>query len=65
MYTKKKDVSSLQPRIPPKRFDIFPPVWDAQQVQMRSDFSLKTKHGYGGMTNNEAAVDFVFEKQRG
>ena len=27
--------------IQPKRFDIFPPwLWDAQKVQMRSDFSL-------------------------
>ena len=27
-----EDVLSLQPMIPPKRFDIFPPVWDAQKV---------------------------------
>ena len=33
-----EDVLSSQPMIPPKRFDIFPPVWDAQKVKMRSDF---------------------------
>ena len=33
-----EEVLSLQPMIPPKRFDIFPP--DAQKVSMRSDFSL-------------------------
>ena len=27
-----EDVLSLQPMIPPKRFDISPPVWDAQKV---------------------------------
>ena len=27
-----KRFSSLQPMSPPKRFDIFPPVWDAQKV---------------------------------
>ena len=27
-----EDVLSLQPMILPKRFDIFPPVWDAQKV---------------------------------
>ena len=27
-----EDVLSLQPTIPPKRFDNFPPVWDAQKV---------------------------------
>ena len=28
-----EEVLSLQPMIPPtKRFDIFPPVWDAQKV---------------------------------
>ena len=27
-----EDVSPLQSMIPPKRFDIFPPVWDAQKV---------------------------------
>ena len=27
-----EDVLSLQPMIPPKHFDIFPPVWDAQKV---------------------------------
>ena len=32
----------LQPMIPPKRFDISPPVWDAQKVYMRSDFSLNS-----------------------
>ena len=35
-----EDILSLQPMIPPKRFDISPPVWDAQKVYMRSDFSL-------------------------
>ena len=31
----------LQPMIPPKRFDIFPPDWGMhQKVYMRSDFSL-------------------------
>ena len=28
--------------ISPKRFDIFPSVWDAQKVYTRSDFSLKS-----------------------
>ena len=27
-----EDVLSLQPMIPPKRFDIFLPVWDTQKV---------------------------------
>ena len=27
-----EDVLSLQPMIPPKRFDISPPVWDDQKV---------------------------------
>ena len=30
--------------IPPKRFDIYPPVWDAQKVKMRSDFSLSNNN---------------------
>ena len=40
-YEQKQEVLSLQPMIPPKRFDIFPPVLDAQKVQMRSIFSSK------------------------
>ena len=27
-----EEVLSLQSMIPPKRFDIFPPVWEAQKV---------------------------------
>ena len=27
--------------IPPKRFDIFPPDWDAQTVYARSDFTVR------------------------
>ena len=39
------EVLYLQPVIPPKRFDIFSPwLGDAQKVQVRSDFSLNTKH---------------------
>ena len=33
-----EDYCSMIP--PTKRFEIFPPVWDAQKVQMNSDFSL-------------------------
>ena len=37
----KCEVFSLQPMIPPtKRFDIFHPVWAAQKISMRSDFSF-------------------------
>ena len=39
-----EEILFLQPLIPPKRFDFFPLCVgiNAQKVQMRSDFSLKT-----------------------
>ena len=43
MKTKQKRQKERN-KIPPKDFDIFPPLWDAQKVQMRSDCFLNTKH---------------------
>ena len=40
------EVFYLQPLIPPKRFDIFSPLGDAQKVQVRSDFSLNNNEPY-------------------
>ena len=37
-----EEVLYLQSMIPPKRFDIFPRLGDAQKVLVRSDFSLNT-----------------------
>ena len=39
------EILSLQPMMPPKRFDILSPcLGDAQKVQMRSDFSLNNNY---------------------
>ena len=48
--------------IPPKRFDIFPPLpGDAQKVRVCSDFSLKTffPPDWGMLTRSRCALIFL------
>ena len=53
-----EEILLLQPMIPPKHFDMFPPDWemDAQKVKARSDFSLKTRTNLVGLRkeNNDS-----------
>ena len=54
----------MQPMIPPKRFDIFPPrMGDAQKVQVRSDFSLKTLDSSRSLTIPQSGGKVLFKEK--
>ena len=61
----REDFLSLQPMIPPKRFDNSPPyLRDAQKVWMRSIFSLKTVVIKNMITDKSKQFYEVLENKR-